>query len=164
VNPQIGAALIAVGGAVIGACSVVTAVYATAARTRSQKRGELAASALSEYMNAAAKSVTASALRESATSLSDEDRREQVAKKALEAELEAREIGAHAKAVLLATADSSTLADFARWDKNAVGADPDQQRALLMVLNGIRQQVDGAAGIVPEQTGLGLMFGWSNSR
>ncbi len=99
-NPQIGAALIAVGGAVIGALGVVAAVYVTAARARSQKRGELAASAMSEYMNAAAKSVTAGALREYGSSLSDEGRREQVVKEALDAELEAREIGAHAKAVL----------------------------------------------------------------
>lgn len=160
-DPQIGAALIAVGGAVIGALGFVAAVYATASRTRSQKRGELAASALSDYMHAMAKSVTAHSLHEYASSIPDADRREQVAKEALDTERRARETAAHAKAVLLAFADCAALADFAGWDMNAVGADPDQQRALLRVLNGVRQQIDSSADAIPEQIGLGLMFGWS---
>jgi hypothetical protein len=46
-NPQIGAALIAVGGALIGA---IVGIYMTVRAGRKQKRGELAAAALSDYL------------------------------------------------------------------------------------------------------------------
>jgi hypothetical protein len=70
-NPQIGAALIAVGGAVIGVGGVVVGVLIAAGRTRKQKRGELAASALSDYVKAVAQSATASRLRDDVASLSN---------------------------------------------------------------------------------------------
>jgi hypothetical protein len=61
--------------------------------------------------------------------------------------------------MLLAFADSDALRDLASWDKKPIATDPDQQRALLKVVNGIRLQIDTKADTVHEPIGLGLMFG-----
>ena len=163
-NPQIGAALIAVGGAVISVSGVVVGVLIAAGRTRKQKRGELAAAALSDYVKAAAQSVTVRRLREYAASLSDEDAKEHVMKEALDIDLQTRETAVHAKTMLLAFADSDALRDLTSWDMKPDGEDPDQQRALLKVVNGIRGQIDTKADNVHEPIGLGLVFGWPEDK
>jgi hypothetical protein len=163
-NPQIGAALIAVGGAVISVGGIVVGVLIAAGRTRKQKRGEMAAAALSDYVKAAAQSATVRALRDHATSLSDEDSKERMFNEALDIELQARAAAVHAKTMLLAFADSDALGDLASWDRKSVGEDPEQQRALLKVVNGIRGQIDTKADNVHEPIGLGLVFGWPNEK
>jgi hypothetical protein len=85
---------------------------------------------------------------------------EHIVKEALDLDLQACEIAAHAKTMLLTFADSDALHDLARWDKKPLAADPDQQRALLKVVDSIRRQIDTKADSVPELVGLGLMFGW----
>lgn len=158
-NPQIGAALIAVGGAVISVGGIVVGVLIAAGRTRKQKRGELAAAAMSDYVKAAAQSVTVRRLHDYAASLSNADAKEHVMKEALDIDLQARAAAVHAKTMLLAFADSDALGDLASWDKNAVGEDPEQQRALLKAVNGIRRQIDTKADNVHEPIGLSLVFG-----
>jgi hypothetical protein len=159
-NPQIGAALIAVGGALIGAIAVIGAVYVTVRAGRKQKRGELAATALSDYMKAVAESATASERRSHAASLPDGDRRQQLVKESEDLQQHALEVARHAKPVLLAFADVNALHDLAAWDRKPVTEDPDQQRALLKVLNGIRLQIDTKAKPVDESIGIGLLFDW----
>jgi hypothetical protein len=159
-NPQIGAALIVVLGTVIGAALVFRGVYVAAGQARSQKRGELAAAALSDYMKAVAESATASQRHTLAESLPDGDRRKKVLEEADDMQRHALEVAAHAKTGLLAFADVDALHDLASWDKQPVTDDRDQQRALLKVLNGIRHQLDTNAGPAHETIGLGLMFGW----
>jgi hypothetical protein len=161
-NPQIGAALIAVGGALIGAIGVIAGVYLTVRGARRQKRGELAAAALSDYMKALAASATASERRIVAGSLPDGDHRRRILEEADRMQRDALEVARHAKTVLLAFADVDALHDLARWDTNATAADPAQQRVLLEVLNSIRRQIDADADPVPESVGLGLMFGSSD--
>lgn len=161
-NPQIGAALIAVGGALIGAIAVIGAVYVTVRAGRKQKRRELTAAALSDYMKAAAESAKASKLRAAAKRSSAVDDAKQLIKDADQMELHALEVLTHAKAVLLAFADQDALHDLARWDRKPDPEDPDQQHVLLKVLNGIRLQIDAKAGTVDESIGLGLMFGWTD--
>lgn len=161
-NPQIAAALIAVGGAAIGVAGVVVSVFVAADRTRKQKRGELAASAMSDYVKAVAQSVTVRRLREYAASLSDGEGKEQVTKEALNVHLQAQETAVHAKVMLLAFADSEALRCLARWDRNPAAGDPGQQHALREVVDGIRRQIDTKADSVPESIGLGLMFDWSD--
>jgi uncharacterized membrane protein YccC len=162
-NPQIGAALIAVGGALIGAISVIGGVYLTVRGGRKQKRGELAAAALSDYVKAMARSATVRRLRDHAESLSDGDSKKRIFKEALDIDLEARETAAHAKTMLLAFADSDALSDLASWDTEPVARDSDQQRALLRVVNDIRRQIDTKADTVNESIGLSLMFGQHTS-
>ncbi len=87
-NPQIAAVLIAVGGAAIGVAGVVVSVFVAADRTRKQKRGELAASAMSDYVKAVAQSVTVRRLREYAASLSDGEGKEQVTKERLDIQID----------------------------------------------------------------------------
>ncbi|HEV3045983.1 MAG TPA: hypothetical protein VGY13_01355 [Solirubrobacteraceae bacterium] len=162
-NPQIAAALIAVGGAVIGVAGVVGSVLVAAKRTRKQKRGELAASAMSDYVKALAQSAAARGLKKYAASLSNGKDKERIVKEALDVERQSQEIGAHAKAMLLAFADSDTLLSLARWDRNPDADDIGQQPLLLEVINGVRLQIDTDADSVPESIGLGLMFGWPDS-
>ncbi|MGO9793519.1 MAG: hypothetical protein ACLP8S_29560 [Solirubrobacteraceae bacterium] len=162
-DPAIGAALIGLGAAAAGVSGIVIGVYLTARRAQDQKRQELVASALSDYMRAAAQSVTALALEEYARSLSDEARRETVAKEALDVRRRALETTAEAKVRLLTFADSDVLESLARWDRDAVAVDPHQQRALLAVVDSVRRQLVGSkAASVPEPDRLGLMFGWSD--
>jgi len=157
-NPQIGAALIAVGGAVISVGGVVVGVSIAAGRTRKQKRGELAAAALSDYMKALAQSATVSRLYDDTAALSAQEKK-CIDKEALDIERQAHVTGVHAKTMLLAFADSDVLRDLASWDRKANAADHNQQPVLLKVVNGIRRQGDPDADAVPESVGLGLMFG-----
>ena len=163
-NPQIGAALIAVGGALIGAIAVIGAVYVTVRAGRKQKRRELAAAALPDYMKAAAESANAGKLRAVAKRSSDVDDAKQLIKDADQMERHALEMLTHAKAVLLAFADQDALHDLARWDKKPDTEDLDQQHVLLKVLNGVRHQIDTKAGMVDESIGIGLMFGWPDEK
>jgi hypothetical protein len=161
VDPAIGAALIGLGAAAVGVGGIVTGVYLTAGRAQNQRRQQLVATALSDYMSGAARSVTAHNLEEYARSQSDETRREEVVKEALDIRLEAFETAAQAKVRLLAFADPDVVQSLAHWDRNAIAADPDQQRALLAVVDSVRRQLVGTkAASVPESDRLGLMFGW----
>jgi hypothetical protein len=159
-NPQIGAALIVVVGTVIGAAVVFRGVYVAAGQARSQKRGELAAAALSDYIKAAAESANASKLRADAKRSPDMDHAKQLVEDADQMQGHALEVAVHAKTMLLAFADSDALRDLTSWDMKPDGKDRDQQRALLKVVNGIRSQIDTKAGKVDESIGLGLVFGW----
>jgi len=163
-NPQIGAALIAVGGALIGAIAVIGAVYVTVRAGRKQKRRELAAAALSDYMKGAAELANASKLRATAKRSPDTDDAKQLIKDADQMEGHGLEVVTHAKTVLLAFADLEALHDLARWDRKPDTNDPHQQRALLKVLNGVRHQIDTKAGTVDESIGIGLMFGWPDGK
>lgn len=163
-NPQIGAALIAVGGALIGAIAVIGAVYVTVRAGRKQKRRELAAAALSDYMKGAAELAKATKLRAAAERSADADDAKQLIKDADQMEGHGLELLTHAKTVLLAFADLDALQDLTRWDRKPDTNDPHQQRVLLKVLNGIRHQIDTKAGRVDESIGLGLLFGWPDEK
>jgi hypothetical protein len=159
-DPAVGAALIGLAAAVIGVAGIVIGVSLTARGAQEQKRQELVASALSDYMNAAAQSISAHNLRCYAGSPSDETQQEAVVKEALDVRLRAFEI-AQAKVRLLAFADSDVLASLARWDRDAVAAKPEQQRELLAVVDSVRHQlVPPKVASVAEPDRMGLMFGW----
>lgn len=109
-------------------------------------------------MMAAAKSVTAKVVRDYASTIADDARREQVEKDALDIDLKVIEIGAQAKARLLAFAERNVLESFSQWDQKPVGNSLDQQRALLRAFNTVRGEL-GSENI-PEALGAGLLFGW----
>lgn len=108
----------------MGVTGIVAGVYITARRTQDQKRQELVASALSDYIMAAAKLVSAHKLNKFAQSLSDETRRHTVEKEALDAYRQSDEIAAQAKVRLLAFADSDVVENLASWDRDSSLADP----------------------------------------
>ena len=158
-NPQIGAALIAVGGAVISVGGIVVGVLIAAGRTRKQKRGELAAAAMSDYVKAAAQSVTVRRLHDYAASLSDDDAREHVMKEALRH----RPAGASSRRARQDHAPCfrglGCSGRPCQLGQERGRRRPEQQRALLKAVNGIRRQIDTKADNVHEPIGLSLVFG-----